>query len=208
MDANMQQAQTDGINVFAAAGDNGSSDGVDDGHLHVDYPGSSPFAISCGGTKLTLNKDGSRNAEVVWGKHGATGGGASIVYGQPAYQNAIANRLPNARLVPDVAGNASPDSGYIIEADGVVMPIGGTSGVAPLYAALTALLTNVCGPVGDLHKVFYGCPADFYDVVSGSNGAFKAQNGFDLCTGLGVVNGGLIAEAIKSRPLSLKRFFR
>ena len=57
-----------GISVCAAAGDNGSSDGEMDGGNHVDFPGSSPWVLSCGGTKLTSN------SETVW-NDGDNGGG-------------------------------------------------------------------------------------------------------------------------------------
>ena len=87
MDAAIQGAQEAGINTFVAAGDNGSSDGLSG--VNVDYPASSPFAIGCGGTELVLNPDGSRQSEVVWGNDGATGGGISIFYPRPAFQQNI-----------------------------------------------------------------------------------------------------------------------
>ncbi len=45
-----------GITVCAAAGDNGSSDGINDGKPHVDFPASSPYVLACGGTSLIAKK--------------------------------------------------------------------------------------------------------------------------------------------------------
>ena len=56
---------------------------------------------------------------------GATGGGVSDVFGVPAYQVAAQGAAPRptpghhvGRGVPDVAGNASPASGYVVRVDG------------------------------------------------------------------------------------------
>ncbi len=79
MDDAFQAAAAMGITVCAASGDNGSSDGVNDGADHVDFPASSPFALACGGTRLEA-VGGSISAEVVWNdgaNGGASGGGIS-----------------------------------------------------------------------------------------------------------------------------------
>ena len=108
-----------------ASGDNGSTDGVTDGKQHVDFPASAPHALGCGGTKLTI-QNGQIASEVVWNElpsEGATGGGISIEFAVPSYQPAT--KMPNnvdtgkpGRGVPDVAGNADPDTGYSILVDG------------------------------------------------------------------------------------------
>src|SRR5581483_1599306 len=41
-----------GITVCVAAGDDGSSDAISDGHAHVDFPSSSPYALAVGGTTI------------------------------------------------------------------------------------------------------------------------------------------------------------
>ena len=41
-----------GITICVASGDDGSSDGVLDGHAHVDFPASSPYVLAVGGTTL------------------------------------------------------------------------------------------------------------------------------------------------------------
>jgi kumamolisin len=55
LDQAFQDAATLGVTVFAASGDQGSSDGVDDGLAHVDYPASSQYVTGCGGTRLTAS---------------------------------------------------------------------------------------------------------------------------------------------------------
>ncbi len=91
----MNQAMSDaaalGITVCAAAGDGGSSDGVSDGQVHVDFPASSPYALGCGGTKLIADPaTGAVSSEVVWNElasdEGAGGGGVSDQFPQPSWQ--------------------------------------------------------------------------------------------------------------------------
>lgn len=178
-----------GINVFVAAGDNGSSDG--EAGAHVDFPASSPYAIACGGTKLILNSDGTRHSEVVWNEQlfgeGATGGGISTT----------------GRKVPDIAGNADPNSGYIVDIDGQQSVIGGTSAVAPLMAALNVLLnSNLDKPVANLKDVLYANPSVCFDVVNGNNGAYSANVGYDCCTGLGVPDGQKLLKVLQPRLTS------
>lgn len=199
-----QQAQQKGITVFAAAGDNGSSDGVNDNKQHVDYPGSSPYVTSCGGTRLTVH-NGQRLTEVVWNEllqgAGSTGGGVSNIFKAPAYQATTAKRNIDTgligRTVPDLSAVADPQTGYIINVDGQLMVIGGTSAVAPLYAALIARINELKNKrVGFLNPVIYAHQECFFDVTSGNNGRYNSGSAFDACTGLGVADGTLLASVL------------
>ncbi len=207
----LQDAATLGVTVTIAAGDSGSTDGVGDGKLHVDFPASSPFALACGGT--TLTGSGSTIAsEVVWNEtannEGATGGGVSIEFPLPAYQtSAGVPAQPETKYVgrgvPDVAGNADPSTGYDIRVDGQNEVVGGTSAVAPLWAALVALMNQQLGKnVGFLNTTMYSLgEADFHDITSGNNddsslGYYSAKKGWDPCTGLGSPNGSALLKAL------------
>ena len=91
MNGAMSDAAALGITVCAAAGDNGSTDGVNDGQQHVDFPASSPYALGCGGTRLLANPaTGVISSEVVWNElasnEGATGGGVSDQFALPSWQ--------------------------------------------------------------------------------------------------------------------------
>jgi kumamolisin len=196
MDAAMQDAAALQITVTAATGDNGSTDGAADGKDHADFPCSSPFALACGGTRLELSAKGAIQREVAWNNlpdGGATGGGFSTVFTQPAYQaGSNAAKLGKMRGVPDVAGDADPNTGYDVLVDGATMVIGGTSAVAPLWAGLIALVNEQNGkPVGFWNPALYaGAPrSGFHDIVSGNNGTFAAGPGWDAATGLGSPNG-------------------
>jgi kumamolisin len=197
--------------VCVACGDNGSDDGVGDGQDHVDYPASSPFSLACGGTSLGVS-GGSISSEVVWNdgsSGGATGGGVSDTFAIPTWQ-ANANVPPskntgnfNGRGVPDVAGDADPATGYQVQADGSSFTVGGTSAVAPLWAALLALLNQSLGnPVGYLNPNLYqtvaGQAGTFRDITSGNNGDFNAGPGWDACTGWGSPNGAGILQTLKT----------
>jgi kumamolisin len=134
-DQAFQAAAALGITVCVAAGDNGSSDGVNDGTNHVDFPASSPYALACGGTNLQ-SSDGSIVKEVVWNdgaNGGATGGGVSSFFPVPPWQEGLKSNLGSLqnRGVPDVCGDADPASGYDIRVDGNTAVFGGTSVVAP-----------------------------------------------------------------------------
>lgn len=193
LDAACQSAAALGITITVASGDNGSSDGVSDNQNHVDFPASSPHVLACGGTKLE-SANGTITSETVWNDQngGATGGGVSSVFALPSWQSNA--DVPNpttsggGRGVPDVAGNADPETGYSIRVDGQTMVIGGTSAVAPLWAGLIALANQQNGrSSGFINSVIYAAKAKsaFRDITQGDNGAFKANSGWDACTGLG-----------------------
>jgi kumamolisin len=218
MNAAMSDAAALGITVCVAAGDNGSSDGVNDGQVHVDFPASSPYALGCGGTTLLADPaTGVVTSEVVWNElasgEGAGGGGVSDRFPLPSWQvNAgvgpRASAQPAAgsmdgsaadaswRGVPDVAGNADPVTGYQIYQGGKPQVIGGTSAVAPLWSALIARLAEATGQrFGLLQPLLYAgiSPGTevpgFRDITSGNNGAYSAGPGWDSCSGLGVPAG-------------------
>ena len=196
-----------GITVCAASGDSGSSDGVEDGRAHVDFPASSPFVLACGGTRLARGARGRRR-ERAWGgprSNGATGGGVSDVFPRPQWQaDSHVPRSPGragfeGRGVPDVAANADPATGYRIRVDGEEGLIGGTSAVAPLLAALVALVAQRSGRrIGFLNPFLYGASRErlLEDVTRGSNGLYAAARGWDACTGLGSPNGDALADAL------------
>jgi kumamolisin len=207
MDSAFQAAATMGITVCIASGDNGSSDGVTDGADHVDFPASSPYALACGGT--SLQGSGTRiDSEVVWNDgagNGATGGGISSVFSAAAWQKGLSATTTGGkstaltkRGVPDVAGNADPETGYDVRIDGTDTVIGGTSAVAPLWAALIARLNQISGtPLGYANPRLYASPAALRDITQGNNGDFAAGTHWDACTGLGSPNGAALASSVK-----------
>jgi kumamolisin len=205
------EAATLGVTITVAAGDSGSTDGVTDGLSHVNFPASAPHALACGGTSLRLS-DGTIASEVVWDDSptsSATGGGVSAVFALPSYQSS-ADVPPSVnpghrvgRGVPDVAGDADPDTGYDIRVDGESLAIGGTSAVAPLWAGLVALLNEGrATSVGFLQPWLYAdAPVgSLRDITVGTNGAYSARVGWDACTGLGSPVGSVIREGLSTPP--------
>lgn len=183
-----QEAGLLGITITASSGDNGSSDGMNDGQNHVDFPASCPHVLAAGGTRLQA-ANGVITSETVWNdgaQGGASGGGYSTVFAAPGWQmNASAK---SQRGVPDVAGNADPDTGYKIQVDGQQMVIGGTSAVAPMWAGLIALLNQKLQTrIGYINPSLYNMNESvcFHDITSGNNGAYSAMAGWDPVTGLG-----------------------
>jgi kumamolisin len=208
MDEAFADAAALGVTVTAAAGDDGSTDQATDRRSHVDFPAASPHVLGCGGTTLSVDPP----AETVWGGagRGATGGGVSRTFGLPAYQVKVG--VPTqvdtgrpGRGVPDVAAAADPATGYRIRVDGQDVVLGGTSAVAPLWAALVCRLAQALGrPLGPLHAALYAAaapgvaPAGFRDVTAGSNGAYSARPGWDACTGLGTPDGGALLTVLRA----------
>jgi kumamolisin len=206
MDAAFQAAATMGITVCVASGDGGSSDGVTGGGDHVDFPSSSPFALACGGTSLEAS--GSKiNTETVWNdgaSGGASGGGISTFFALPSWQAGLsaANNQGGSialskRGVPDVAGDADPQTGYDVRIDGTDTVIGGTSAAAPLWASLIARVNQLSGkPVGYINPLLYQNAKALRDITQGNNGDFDATVGWDACTGLGSPNGAALAGLV------------
>jgi subtilase family serine protease len=214
------QASTKKIAVFAASGDNGAADlspqaAASNPGPHCDYPASSPNVTGCGGSTLTLSA-GARASEVVWNDpdpadptgvdSGTSGGGVSVVFPNvPPWQSGAS--VPTnpkggpGRGVPDVCGHATA---YQVVLRGVVTDIGGTSAVAPLWSGLAALVNQRLGRrFGPLLDVLYGSSvaATFFDITSGTNGAYNAGPGWDPCTGLGSPDGTKLLQALAGGAL-------
>ena len=113
------------------------------------------------------------------------------------------------RGVPDVAGDADPASGYNVQVDGQSFPIGGTSAVAPLWAALIARVNQkLGGSVGFINPQIYALAANagFNDIIVDDNKCsykghrnvgYAAGVGWDACTGLGTPIGAALAGLLK-----------
>ena len=206
----LQAAAAMGVSVCVASGDNGSSDGINDGLAHVDFPAASPYALGCGGTKLTA-ADNKIRSEVVWNQNGSGGGGGiSAMNALPSWQTGIVPPSVNpghqaGRGVPDVCGDADPSTGYQIFYDGQANVVGGTSAVAPLWAGLLARVNQKLGtPVGYFNPLLYsnvGESSAFHDIIKGNNdttghvGGYSAGKGWDACTGWGSPDGANLLQA-------------
>jgi kumamolisin len=189
LEAAAKAATEKGCVVFASAGDNSSSDG--DPGANVDLPSGCPHIIGCGGTTKT------QSSEVVWGNGQpdgmGTGGGYSTFFPPQDWQvGAPPSPGKPGRMVPDVAADADPNTGYLVVVNGHEIQAGGTSAVAPLYAGLFAALGR---KLGFITPTLWQHPEDFVDITEGSNGSFHAMKGPDPCTGLGVPIGAKLAAS-------------
>ena len=219
----LQEAALMGITICVAAGDDGSSDGITDGHAHVDFPCASPFVLAVGGTLL---RTGAKGSERAWkdgdglraDNGGSTGGGVSARLARPAWQAGLDIAPVNpgqmaGRIVPDVAANASANTGYFVVAGGQEIS-GGTSAATPLWAALVARMNQQLAAsgkrVGYLTPLLYGAAgagagplgkAGCNDIHTGDNitahvGGFKSTAGFDAVTGWGSPKGKDLLAAL------------
>ena len=199
-----------GVTVFASSGDDGSYCGLD-GSKDVSYPAVDPYVIAVGGTQLVLP-----TAETGWGVRDssrvsgwyASGGGTSH-FDRPSWQQALS---PISREVPDIAADASYDSGFFgwhDSGDGLgadTKQWGGTSLAsavsAAAYADELASRGTLDGGLGDLHTSLYSAPAaDFRDVTTGSNGLYSAKAGYDMVTGLGAPLWGRLVNRFLTQPV-------
>ncbi|HET9112818.1 MAG TPA: alkaline phosphatase family protein [Burkholderiales bacterium] len=208
MNSALRDAAMLGVAVFAAAGDNLATDGINDGKAHVDFPASSPWAVGCGGTSITVT-DHAIVGESVWndGEHG-TGGGISDVFPVPDFQKTVVlppgvNGGHPGRGVPDVAADAAPAGGYIIVVHGHMTTVGGTSAVAPLWGGLTLLINEKAAqPLGFFLPELYRLPHLLREVTVGNNWpagsdiGYQAGRGWNACTGLGVPRGKALFQEL------------
>uniref|UniRef100_A0A6C0LVQ7 Peptidase S53 domain-containing protein n=1 Tax=viral metagenome TaxID=1070528 RepID=A0A6C0LVQ7_9ZZZZ len=204
MDELFQQAVKKGITICVASGDNGSSDGEFFGK-HADFPSSSPNVLSCGGTRLICpdkNYTSSTTKETVWGgimNNKATGGGFSSIFTRPTYQQTILSKFSNdKRGVPDVCGVADPQTGWLIYLNDSYSVIGGTSAVAPFWAAYLASVSSNKFVTAELYSAYQNDNSIMHDVIIGTNGAYRASKGWDPASGLGSLNGNFLTPMLKN----------
>jgi kumamolisin len=187
LDQLFQSAQKE-VTICVASGDSGALDNPRSTDPAVDFPASSQNVLACGGTTRPRN-----GIEVAWQ---GSGGGYSTVFDIPSYQNLDVGG--QHRGVPDVAGNADPDTGYNLEVNGSAIVLGGTSAVAPLWAGLIALINQQLGrSVGLVNVDLYQGSDVTADITAGNNGYYAATSGWDPVTGLGAPNGGQILQALQ-----------
>ena len=208
--------------VYVSSGDNGSAVDVCDSNGNpvnvaegVNYPASDPLVSGVGGTTLSASTtNGKYQSETTWNEStvgaGATGGGFSVLFSRPAYQNGVPG-IEAMRGVPDVAYNADPLTGVPIVTSSllpgatVIIPIGGTSAGAPQWAGVTAAMSQYAGKrLGFLNNAFYKIGMSkqyaqgFNDITTGNNAftvsangqtvtipGFNAGTGWDATTGWG-----------------------
>jgi len=165
-----------GIPITASSGDAGYG---------VEWPASSPYVTSVGGTSLVRASGGRGWAETAWS---GAGSGCSAYEAKPAFQT---DPGCARRTVADVSAIADPNTGVAVYDSYRVsgwLVFGGTSVAAPVIASVYALAGNGAGSAGAGYV--YGHRV-LNDVVSGSNGSCggsylcTAVTGYDGPTGLG-----------------------
>ena len=206
-DTTFKQAEAQGQTFFVSAGDSGA-DECGNSTLTPSWPASSEYVTSVGGTEVYTSGTTTWASETVWNNNsegeGATGGSPSTFEPIPSWQVGVAGITNQTyRGVPDIAFDASPDSGALVTVDGEAnQQIGGTSLAAPLAVGAWAHVLQANGtslgfaaPV--IYKVAQSSSANyaaaFHDVTSGNNDSSgetigeTAGTGWDYTTGWGSV---------------------
>ena len=178
-----------GVVITAAAGDSGYG---------AEYPATSPYVVSVGGTSLATSSTTRGWTEKVWndGSDDGTGSGCSAYEPQPAWQTSLGLSGCSKRIDNDVAADADPDTGVAVydtsNGNGGWNEVGGTSASTPFIAATYALAGNAgTSPADDI----YTHTSDFFDVTSGNDGSCStaflctAETGYDGPTGIGTPDG-------------------
>ena len=212
-----QLAARDHVTVLAATGDQGATGETYNMRTEyttraVAWPGTDPLVTAVGGTEVFLRANGSRRRpDVAWG---FSGGGRSIIFGRPSYQNGVRNRTGDHRGVPDVSMDASCASSVAIyfsfSGKGTWSTICGTSLATPLFAGIVALADQYAGHgkahgLGLINPAIYAIAArhepGIVDIRTGNNSysfsrngtyytvpGFSAVRGYDLVSGAGTVD--------------------
>lgn len=217
IDQLFQDAANLAITVLVASGDSGAFL-FSKTQAQTSFPATNAWVIACGGTTVG-NVKGAAFDEYVWNDTGAagpgaTGGGVSARFPLPVYQEKAnvpkRNRIHTVgRGVPDIAGNASENSGYPQFINGRSQPVGGTSAIAPLYAGLIARINaNLGYSVGFINPVLYSLADTAFREIVGPPGpannsfarvtGYHAVKGWNACTGLGSVKGTALQNGLQA----------
>ena len=237
-------AQTNHVTVLASSGDGGTSNALKTPtknpnlipYPSVIWPASDPLVTAVGGTYLCTNPvtgtgvdstDPPVNCqsnpgvrEIGWID---SGGGYSIIFARPAFQNtlppgstyvgsSVGAPGPNSNMrgVPDIAFQASARTGTLVydSVDGGWFIVGGTSCSAPQWAGLVAIADQIAGhDLGYINPTLYQLAAGpnystyFFDVTVGNNQTtsipgYSNSPGWDAVTGLGTPNAATLLPAL------------
>lgn len=227
-----KKARKHRVSLFVSSGDQGATNTGGDDVLpfrNVSYPASSARVTAVGGTNLFFgtavhaDPNGTYQGEQVWNDgFGAGGGGVSVLFKEPDYQEdtlprSMQKQLHRHRGIPDVAYNAGVVGGVIVHLGFLGSRsgnyiFGGTSAGAPQWAGIIADVNSAVGrPVGFINDRLYhagrsGATAGlFHDVILGDNSwddgyiqvtGFPATPGWDLATGFGTPNFGTLGALL------------
>jgi subtilase family serine protease len=238
-----QQANSEGITWVASSGDSGAADcELDSGTettattgLAVNFPASLPEVTGVGGTEFVegggtyfsstlgpnlgtalsyIPETGWNDSSLLSTGFAASGGGVSMFFAKPYWQNGAGVPSDGQRDVPDVAFTASGlHDPYLIGSAGEPMAVGGTSAAAPTFAGILVLLNHYLASFGaqpglgninaNLYALAQAVPGIFHDITTGNNivpcqngtmncstGSFgyTAGPGYDQVTGLGSID--------------------
>ncbi len=213
----IEAAVARGISIFVAAGDTGAytcqADNDSNHRLSVSWPSSSPFAVSVGGTSLSISAAGAYQRETAWNdtlEQIGGGGGLSLDFKRPAWQvgPGVGNQFSNGmRQLPDVVAAADPWSGWDTYTGGAMTVAGGTSAATPFWAATIALIAEYArlhgiARLGVVDPMLYAIASDperapgFHDITIGSNRFYAATRGWDFATGLGSPDAERLAQDV------------
>jgi xanthomonalisin len=185
-----EAAGAEGMTFSVSAGDSGSNE-CSARKPGASWPADSEYVVALGGTDLYTSGTTTWTQETVWND---TGGSPSDFEPQPSWQNGVGqNAGSQYRGVPDVAFDASPNSGAVIIVSGKSEQVGGTSLSSPLFVGTWARTLATNPNLGFAAPLIYADAAahyatDFHDVTSGSNGSYTAATGWDYCTGFGSID--------------------
>jgi kumamolisin len=224
LSAAFQDAAVQHLTVCIASGDTGTQSKIPGTTAHVQYPASDPWVLCIGGTTVG-NINAANFDEYVWNDTffgtavGATGGGISDFFDPPSYQAdadvpVSVNGTRRGRGIPDVAANASPNSGYPMFVGGGAFTANGTSASAPLWAGLIAVINAALGTrVGFVNPAIYAAGASAFRAIpavaaapdNGLNGVpgYPAHAGWDACTGWGSPIGTKLLAALRPMPAAV-----
>jgi pseudomonalisin len=196
-DAVFKQAVAQGQTFSVSAGDSGANECTSG--ITPSWPASSQYVVAAGGTELYTTSTTTWTSETVWNNlsenEGATGGSPSTFEPIPSWQVGVGqNGTSKYRGVPDIAFDASPDSGALVIVDGQAnQQIGGTSLASPLNVGSWARIQGANGgALGFEAPLLYTAAAanyatDFHDITSGNNDGETAAVGWDYTTGWGSI---------------------
>ncbi len=201
-----------GMSHFVASGDNGAYTCGLDQDAAASFPSTLPTVTAVGGTSVFESQQGIYYKEYAWGSpidQSGGGGGASVFYSAPAYQqHVVSSQGHGFRQVPDVAADADPSTGFHIVFGGAEGQAGGTSAATPLWAATIALINQDMKKKG-LREVGFANGAlywmgenlakfstkPFHDVTAGNNLGYDAVAGWDFATGWGSMDAAAMDAA-------------